>query len=557
MNAARELSTPAVMTAAEWRWVALASLAVMAFTCLPYLFGWYITPPGFQYMGLLANPDEHNVYLGWMRQAERGHLLFFDPFTTEPQRARFFHGFFLALGLAARVTHLPLIWVYHLARVASGMLLLVGVYRLAAQLLEGRLGRRLAWAFAAFSSGLGWLYALAHPAAAVHPIDFGPGLVMPEAITFLSLLLNPLFCFSVWLMIALFTAYLAAVRSGSWKLAALGGLAGLILGNAHTYNVITVWATLAVYVAAVAIMRRRFPTREVLFGGLIAVMSAPFVIYQYWLFETDPVFQEKALTLTLTPPPIFFLLGYALVLALAAPGAVLALARRNEAQTLMVLWAGVTLLLVFAAPFSFQRKLAEGVHIPLSLLAALFVANWIAPRVPGRAAVAVAALLVVVTAPSNVFFLARGLRDLTTNNAAYVETLMPPLYLRADTVAAMSWLRERTRMSEAVLCLPLDGSYIPGAAGNKVYIGHWAETLRYPDKLASVLWFFSERPRPGQRNEFMQANGLRFVLYTPNEAAVGAFNPATARDFQPVLVRPQAAHRPRAVLFRLAVEGSG
>jgi len=538
-----------VVTAPEWRWVIFASLAVMAATCVPYLFGWYITPPGFKYMGLLANPDEHNVYLGWMRQAERGRLLFFDPFTTESQQAAFFHIFFLALGVAGRITHAPLIVVYHGARVISGLLLLTGVYALAAQLSERLLTRRLGWAFAAFSSGFGWLYALANPAAPVHPIDFGPGLVMPEAITFLSLLLNPLFCFSVWLMVVLWIGYLVAVRTGSWKAALLAGAAGLVLGNVHTYNVITVWLTLGAYVSVVAILGRRVPARELKFAALIGAMAAPFVIYQYWLYQANAVFREKALTPTLTPPPAFFVIGYGIVLALAIAGAAMVLARRSRPAIVMVAWTVVTLVLVFAAPFSFQRKLAEGLHIPLCLLAALFIGEWAAPRMRPRAATALAAVLVIASAPSNVFFMARGFRDLTNNNAAYVSVLMPPLYLRADSVAAMTWLRGNTAMENAVLCMPLEGSYLPGVAGNKVFIGHWAETLHYADKLKAVRWFFSARPQAGERREFVQANGLRYVLYTPNEAALGPFSPAASSEFEQIFARPEA------ILFRPA--GSG
>jgi hypothetical protein len=87
---------------AELRWAAGFAALVMAATCLPYLYGIAITPPGLRYMGFLGNPDESNVYMGWMRQAMEGHWLFRDPFTTEPQPGRFLNVFFLALGLVAR-----------------------------------------------------------------------------------------------------------------------------------------------------------------------------------------------------------------------------------------------------------------------------------------------------------------------------------------------------------------------------------------------------------------------------------------------------------------------
>jgi hypothetical protein len=47
----------------------------------------------------------------------------------------------------------------------------------------------------------------------------------------------------------------------------------------------------------------------------------------------------------------------------------------------------------------------------------------------------------------------------------------------------------------------------------------------------------------------MQANGLRYVLYTPNEAALGPFSPAASNEFEQIFARPEA------ILFRPA--GSG
>ena len=179
--------------AAQLRWAGTFALVVMLLTFLPYLYGLLIRPPGAYYSGLLTNPDEHNVYLAYMKQASDGHAFLIDPFTSEPQAGRVVNVFFLALGAFSRVTHLGLPVTYHLARLLSGWLLLMALYCLGAQVLSSIFARRLALFFAAFASGLGWLF---QPGAGrPHPIDYGPGLIMPEAITSLSLLLNPLFCF--------------------------------------------------------------------------------------------------------------------------------------------------------------------------------------------------------------------------------------------------------------------------------------------------------------------------------------------------------------------------
>ncbi len=121
--------------AAELRWPALVAAALMVLTCLPYLYGLLIRPDGWYYSGLLTNPDEHNVYLAYMKQAADGRLFLIDAFTSEFQSGRVVNAFFLALGTFARATHLPLPIVYHLARVISSWLLLMARPRQASSAL--------------------------------------------------------------------------------------------------------------------------------------------------------------------------------------------------------------------------------------------------------------------------------------------------------------------------------------------------------------------------------------------------------------------------------------
>ncbi len=84
---------------AELRRVALAAAALIAFTCLPYLWGWLLRPADF--MGHVYNADDASVHLAWMRQAAEGRWLFTDRFTSEEQQPQFFHLFYLVPGKLA------------------------------------------------------------------------------------------------------------------------------------------------------------------------------------------------------------------------------------------------------------------------------------------------------------------------------------------------------------------------------------------------------------------------------------------------------------------------
>jgi hypothetical protein len=492
----------------EFRWPALFALIVMALTCLPYVYGLLSKPSGDYYSGLLTNPDEHNVYLAYMKETSEGRLFLIDPFTSEPQAGRVFNLLFLLLGFKSRATGLALPAVYQATRLISGWLLLMAIYCLAAQLLPRLFDRRLALVLAALASGLGWLY----PAlpGSPHPIDFGPGLTMPEAITFLSLLLNPLFCFSMFLMVAAIGLGAHAVSSGSWRSTILAGLAALFLANIHTYDLLPVSAALALYTLWL-LAARRTSVRAAARALVIIAIASPALAYQLWLIKSGEVTLAVKTTETPVHSPSFLMLalGLGIPLALAAVGLVRAFRTRAPAALLLAFWLLAGLALIYA-PVPFQRKLAQGIQIPAVLLA-VYALSPLLLRLP-RHALPLAALLVLVTLPSNVLYLARAITDLRTNNRAYLANLMPPLYLRADQYAAMQWLDANADFGDVLLCNSFLGSYAPSLAGTRVYIGHWAETLHFRTKLTDFARFLRADTPDASRQAFVSEQGITYVL---------------------------------------------
>ena len=494
---------------AELSWAAGFAAVVMALTCLPYAYGLLIRPDDTYYSGLLTNPDEHNVYLAYMKQVKEGAFFLIDPFTSEPQAGRVVNVFFLALGLVSRVPGLTLPLVYHVARVVSGWLLLMAIYCLGAQAIRTVWGRRLALWLAAFASGLGWLF---HTTGGQpHPVDFGPGLVMPEAITFLSLLLNPLFCFSVFLMVTAIGLGAQAMSAGSARSAVLAGVAALVLGNIHTYDVIPVAVTLAAFLVVI-LATRAAGLRAVGMAAVIAAIASPSLLYQLWLVKSGEVTLavKTVETPVYSPSPVWLALGLGLPLALGLAGAGMA-TRRGAARgaRLLALWSVLGFALAYA-PAPFQRKLAQGIQVPAVLLAAAVVEWTMQRRVRLRGLVGVA--LVAVTLPSSFLFVSRAMRDLQTNNAAYVGNLMPSLYLGSDEYEALRWLDENADRRDVVLCNSFLGSYAPSLAGTRVYVGHWAETLHFRDKLGAFSKFLRADTPDSSREAFVRREGITYVL---------------------------------------------
>ena len=150
------------LDAAEQKRFWFVAVVFLLAISLPYLWALTTTPSGFVYGGLLYNPDDQNVHLAWARQAMDGRFFFRDLFTTENlngatpsgETPLFTNIFCWALGVIARITHLPLVVVYHALRLIFAFLALRWFFNLCALLTSDKRARFLALLFAAFSGGV-------------------------------------------------------------------------------------------------------------------------------------------------------------------------------------------------------------------------------------------------------------------------------------------------------------------------------------------------------------------------------------------------------------------
>jgi hypothetical protein len=168
--------------------------------------------------------------------------------------------------------------------------------------------RRFLVPLVGLSSGIGWLFGAAKAPAG--PVDMW----QPEAITFLSIYLNPLFCAGLILMIASLYFLVLAERTGGLRYAIYAGSLLLALGNVHTYDVITVGCVWAAYVLVRTGLDRRVPVRLILLSLIAAGMALPSVGYQFYVYKIDPVYSARVNSPTPSPALWAYLSGYGLIL---------------------------------------------------------------------------------------------------------------------------------------------------------------------------------------------------------------------------------------------------
>jgi hypothetical protein len=500
---------PGTMSRKESLWAFQWALVIVGLTCLPYLAGWQLAPNDTYYTGLLLNPLDGESYYAKMQQGARGEWLFHLPFTSEPHEGAFVYTFYLALGHVAAASGLPIPLVYDLVRIVAGLFLLLVAYRFIARCLARVETRRAAYLLLGVSAGFGWLMALVGITTA--------DLWVAEGFTFLSILVNPHFPLAMGLMLLMLIAVidLSIYDGRTWRRYLGAGAASLLLTLVHPIAVPVPLVLLGTYVIFLALREHRIPWREVVALGVIAAAAAPVLIYILLAFSRNPALAAwSAQNVTHSLPPWNYALAYGLILVLAVGGIAFSLHRRARTDLLLLAWIGSAAVLLYV-PLAIQRRFITGLHVPLTLLAALGLERYVWPRIRHRRRALITGLIIGFTALTSLF--------VPVVSLVGVAQGWHPLVMTSDEASACFWLRENSEWTDTVLAPPESGQFIPAWAGNRVVYGHPFETIDAEAKEAEVAHFFSPDATTTERRSLLDRYDVRYV-FAPGDPQLGVHN---------------------------------
>src|SRR3990172_9892000 len=179
-------------------WVLVFSIIlVLILTSAPYYLAARGGGEDYVFAGFLMNPLDGNTYLAKMYQGFQGHWKYTLPYTAVKGEGAYLFEFYLFLGHLARLFRLPLIIVFHLARLLCTVIMLIAIYRFIKLAVSDAQARSPAFILAAFGSGLGWVALIAERVTS----DFW----VAEAYPFLSAYTNPHFSLGIGLTLMLIT----------------------------------------------------------------------------------------------------------------------------------------------------------------------------------------------------------------------------------------------------------------------------------------------------------------------------------------------------------------
>lgn len=498
---------PVKIIKSEWLFVAIISLIIAIIVISPYLYGYLTTPSNMIFTGVTF--DQDYSYFSMMEQAKNGHVLFKNLYTGEDHQAIFFRPLFLAMGLFAKYAHLENFVVFHLFKLIFIIIFIFVVYRFIAIFLTEKIQRQICLIILLFSSGLGFLGQRL----------FGylsSDLWIPESQTFASFFTQPHFVLSQILILLCFIFIL----NKKLKFAAYAGLANLLLGLEHPFDLPITLGIPFIYFIILYFWKKDLRLKNYLIYFFISLIP---IIYQLASLKIEPIAKSWNDQNILLSPSIFsWIIGYGAVIILAVIGFAKFFKTKSQNLLFINLWAIINLILLYL-PVNFQRRMSEGLHIPLTILATiglLMAYNYLnqfvkKEKIFSYIPKAVFLWLVVLALPFTNINRVANIFD------HYAKAKALPYYFDQDFYQAIKYFNEQKINDQIILAAPKNGPFIAGLTNNKVYLGFIFQTKDYFLKKDTVAWFFRDNKKIKQKLDFLQKRNINYILYGPEERKLG------------------------------------
>lgn len=440
---------------------------ILLLTLLPYAVNACHTPPGQVYTWIIPPyPADAYAYRAWAMQAYNGRWLFSLKFTARPNPAVLFLPFFLAAGKLARLSGADIGLVFLLMKSVGVCVFFAAFYAFLRQWRLSPTQSVAASVFVGVAAGLGgltpWVFPGGLPLGWV-PVDAW----LVDSNTFWSLLWNPLYPYSLALILTAVACADRGARDGDAVAAWFSGLCLGALALLHPYPLAVLYPLLT----ALCVVRRPKGWRPIL--ARIIGASLPATGYVVAAAILDPSLRAHNTLGTGGAVSMFaYASGFGLLPWLAVAGAAAGGREFLRRHWPLMLWIALSAALC-SSPLWFHNKYVFGAHLPLCLLAGAAVDpllvrfGWRPSRAAAAAALAFAAM------PLTQFVHLREAVAVVTENAD------GEYRLSAGMKKALEFLREHSRPQDVVFAEPKTSGKVCAFAGNTVFWGHWAQSVDF------------------------------------------------------------------------------
>ncbi len=501
----------------EYLFLFIWSFILIGLVLFLYGYGFLNTPENKQFMHLiLPSFGDHNSYLAFIKQASEGHLLFQDLYTTEPQSRLYFNPAYLTIGLFNYLFKIPVIISWYFFIIISNFFLLFSLYYFIAYFVKKIDQRILIFIFLTLGAGFGWLLG----------ID-AADIMLAETTIFQVLFWPFLWSLALGLLVWIFLFAIQSFEENNFNKSIYAGILLLVLALAHSYDVLMAYTILGAYILFFTNFFENFKKIIAIFLPSVFV-----VIYNLLILIFDPVLAIHSQVPMWSPPPVNYIAGFGIIFFLGLWGLKIIMKNREKKYYFLVLWLILGFLLLYF-PVPFQRRLILGLEVPLVIIASRGLFNFsYKEKIPiplSRRIFSYALILLVISFSS--------LTSLKVYKNIYQEIKRGdyPFYLEKEIIEGTAWLETNTNSEDIVIASYEIGNFIPRLSGNKVYAGHWAQTLFLEQKLTQLNWFLNENSSLEKKDKFLEENGIKYIFYTPETEKSEFLEKAIVRQYWPLV----------------------
>lgn len=520
-------------TRREWLYVGIVIAIILAITSLPYVFAYASASADRHFMGVMANVSDHFQYFSWMRES-RTNILVSNQLTPEYSAPLLFNLLWWTLGRIEALTGLDYALLYQIMRLLAGAFVTAAIFFFCSLVFDNRGKRWTAFLTALLGAGIGWVLVIYSQLTQPNG-----DLVLPltvqvsEPNTFYTILAFPHFAIATGLIAVIFGLVLLGQRTQNIRYAWTAAAVSLLLSLQHAYDMFTIYGVIGVYFLFLWLRDRRFPAYMFKLGIIVGLVSVWPALQAFLITTADDVWRgvlaqfDNAGAWTPNPLHLPILMGLGWLLAIWALDVRTPWSSRDDTHLLILAWFLSHFVLVYL-PLNFQIHLLSGWQVVTGVLATIGlykrVLPWLQRRFqntpPERLARYASMALVLVVVPTNLYLLAWRFVDL--------RRAENPYYLRTDEVAALDYLEGQVTGDDVVLASLDIGQFVPALTGARSFLGHWAQTLDFYGKRDSVAAFFNSATPDSERLTILRDYDVDYVIYSPQEAALGDYDPSTA-----------------------------
>lgn len=503
----------------EYLVAGILALVVLFLSNAYLLVGWGVPKDKLSYLGRrVTNSQDTYTYVSFIEQGRQGKVLFSNLYTTEPQTSTLIRPSYTVLGGAARVMGISSIEAYHLGRLIFTSVFFIVLYIFLKLFFHTSKRRLLAFMLILTSSGLGYLLMRIFPESS--------DLWIPESITFLSTQEAPHFVLSQTLMLLAFIFLLKGWAENKTRYFVYSFMALIFLGLEHPYNLL-ICAFISLITGLYLWRVKKISLRLFMIGTGSSFLGF-FAGFGYQFLETlrNPTLGSWAAESS-SPTPLNYIIGFGLLTFFALFGIEAYLRRRSNQYVLILSWIAAGSILMYA-PVFFQRRLSEGFHIPLAMLAAegiiiisIYLSQFALIKARNVVSYTIAIFFVFILTIGTIVGVYKDIAVVSGDNLnSYYY------YLLTDEMKGMEWLRDNTKPDDAVLANWFYGNVLPGIAGRTTYVGHKAQTKNFDEKVDKINKFLVNK-NTTESLKFLKENGIKYIYIGKNDSMLRyGFKPA-------------------------------